>query len=246
MSSIEGKVVVVTGASSGIGEETARFLATKRAKLFLGARRTDRLEAVVKDIERAGGQAAARAVDVTKRRDVEAMIEGALGKFGRIDVLVNNAGLMALAPIARTLVDEWERMVDVNIKGVLHGIAAALPVFMRQKSGHFINISSVAGHKVMMGGAVYSGTKFAVRAISEGLRQEVGGSIRTTVISPGAVHSELPLGSSDPDTAAFIKEYYRQQAIPADAVARAIAFAIEQPADVDVNEILIRPTVQEL
>lgn len=246
MSSIEGKVVVVTGASSGIGEETARFLASRGAKLFLGARRTDRLEAVVKDIERAGGQAAARAVDVTKRRDVEAMIEGALGKFGRIDVLVNNAGLMALAPIARTLVDEWERMVDVNIKGVLHGIAAALPVFMRQKSGHFINISSVAGHKVMMGGAVYSGTKFAVRAISEGLRQEVGGTIRTTVISPGAVHSELPLGSSDPDTAAFIKEYYRQQAIPADAVARAIAFAIEQPAEVDVNEILIRPTVQEL
>jgi NADP-dependent 3-hydroxy acid dehydrogenase YdfG len=246
MSSIEGKVVLITGASSGIGEETARFLASKGAKVFIAARRADRLKAVAADIERSGGHAAAMMVDVTKRNEVVAMVESALGKFGRIDVLVSNAGLMALAPIAKTIVDEWERMIDINIKGLLYGIAAALPVFQRQNAGHFINIASVAGHKVTLGGAVYSGTKFAVRAISEGLRQEVGASIRTTIISPGAVQSELPLGSSDAETAAFLKEYYRLQAIPADAVARAIAYAIEQPASVDVNEIVLRPTVQEL
>jgi len=243
--STQGKVVVITGGSSGIGEATARHLAARGAKVFLGARRTDRLNAIVADIEHAGGQAGARTVDVTKRAEVEAFIHAALEKFGRIDVLVNNAGLMALAPIEKTLVDEWERMVDINIMGVLYGIAAALPVFKRQRSGHFINISSVAGHKVSMGSAVYAGTKHAVRAISEGIRQEVDG-VRTTIISPGAVQSELPLGISDPETAGHIKDFYRQQAIPADSVARAIAFAIEQPADVDINEILLRPTVQEL
>ncbi|QDE84174.1 MULTISPECIES: SDR family oxidoreductase [Myxococcus] len=246
MSSIQGKVVVITGASSGLGAETARHLASRGAKVFLGARRTDKLAAVVADIERGGGQASARAVDVTKRAEVAAFIQAAVGRFGRIDVLVNNAGLMSLAPVAKTLVDEWDRMVDTNIKGVLYGIAAALPVFQRQNSGHFINISSVAGHKVSMGAAVYAGTKFAVRAISEGLRQEVGGSIRTTIISPGAVQSELPMGSSDPETAASVKEMYQQLAIPADSVARAIAFAIEQPADVDINEVLLRPTKQVL
>ncbi|QQR41962.1 SDR family oxidoreductase [Myxococcus xanthus] len=246
MSNIQGKVVVTTGASSGLGEETARHLASRGAKVFLGARRTDRLAAVVADIERGGGQASARAVDVTKRAEVTAFIQAAVDRFGRIDVLVNNAGLMSLAPVAKTLVDEWDRMVDTNIKGVLYGIAAALPVFQRQNSGHFINISSVAGHKVSMGAAVYAGTKFAVRAISEGLRQEVGGSIRTTIISPGAVQSELPMGSSDPETAASVKEMYQQLAIPADSVARAIAFAIEQPADVDINEVLLRPTKQVL
>ncbi|QDE69507.1 SDR family oxidoreductase [Myxococcus xanthus] len=246
MSSIQGKVVVITGASSGLGAETARHLASRGAKVFLGARRTDKLAAVVADIERGGGQASARAVDVTKRAEVAAFIQAAVDRFGRIDVLVNNAGLMSLAPVAKTLVDEWDRMVDTNIKGVLYGIAAALPVFQRQNSGHFINISSVAGHKVSMGAAVYAGTKFAVRAISEGLRQEVGGSIRTTIISPGAVQSELPMGSSDPETAASVKEMYQQLAIPADSVARAIAFAIEQPADVDINEVLLRPTKQVL
>ncbi|QDE91291.1 oxidoreductase [Myxococcus xanthus] len=246
MSNIQGKVVVITGASSGLGEETARHLASRGAKVFLGARRTDRLAAVVADIERGGGQAGARAVDVTKRAEVTAFIQAAVDRFGRIDVLVNNAGLMSLAPVAKTLVDEWDRMVDTNIKGVLYGIAAALPVFQRQNSGHFINISSVAGHKVSMGAAVYAGTKFAVRAISEGLRQEVGGSIRTTIISPGAVQSELPMGSSDPETAASVKEMYQQLAISADSVARAIAFAIEQPADVDINEVLLRPTKQVL
>jgi len=245
MSNIEGKVVVITGASSGLGEATARHLASKGASVFIGARRMDRLQTVVADIQRAGGQVAAKQVDVTKRREVDAFVQAAVAKFGRMDVLVNNAGLMALGPIDKALVDEWDRMVDINIKGVLYGIAAALPVFARQKGGHIINIASVAGHKVSMGGAVYCATKHAVRAISEGIRQEVDG-IRTTIISPGAVQSELPLGISDPDTAAHIKAFYRQQAIPADAVARAIAYAIEQPADVDINEILLRPTVQEL
>jgi len=245
MSNIREKVVVITGASSGLGEATARHLAAKGAKVFLGARRTDRLRALVADIERAGGQAAATKVDVTKRSEVEAFVRAAIEKFGRMDVLVNNAGLMALAPIEKALVEEWDRMVDINIKGVLYGVAAALPVFSRQKSGHIINIASVAGHKVTMGGAVYCATKYAVRVISEGVRQEVEG-IRTTIISPGAVQSELALGISDPETAAGIKDFYRQQAIPADAVARAIAYAIEQPADVDINEVLLRPTVQEL
>jgi NADP-dependent 3-hydroxy acid dehydrogenase YdfG len=245
MSNIEGKVVVITGASSGLGEATARHLASKGASVFLGARRLDRLQTVVADIQRAGGRAAAMRVDVTRRAEVDAFLQAATEKFGRIDVLVNNAGLMALAPIGKTLVDEWDRMIDINIKGVLYGIAAALPVFARQKGGHIINIASVAGHKVSMGGAVYCATKHAVRVISEGIRQEVDG-IRTTIISPGAVQSELPLGISDPQTAAGTKEFYRLTAIPADAVARAIAFAIEQPADVDINEILLRPTAQEL
>ncbi len=245
MKTIEGKVVAITGASSGLGEATARHLAAKGATVFLGARREQRLEAVVADIVRAGGRAAAKKVDVTRRAEVDAFVQAAVEKFGRMDVLVNNAGLMALAPISKTLVDEWDRMVDINIKGVLYGVAAALPVFARQKGGHIINLSSVAGHKVSMGGAVYCATKHAVRVISEGVRQEVDG-IRTTIISPGAVQSELPLGISDPETSAGIQEFYRLMAIPADAVARAIAFVIEQPADVDVNEILLRPTAQEL
>jgi NADP-dependent 3-hydroxy acid dehydrogenase YdfG len=244
MSGIQGKVVVITGASSGLGEATARHLASRGARLFLGARRTDRLEALVADIARAGGEAAARAVDVTRRADVEAFVGAALEKFGRIDVLVGNAGLMARAPLARGLVDEWDRMIDVNIKGVLYGIAAVLPVFQRQNGGHFINLSSVAGLKVSMEGAVYSATKFAVRAISEGLRQELEG-IRTTIISPGAVQSELPLGSGDPESLAKVKVMYERTAIATESVARAIAYAIEQPADVDVNEIVLRPTVQE-
>jgi NADP-dependent 3-hydroxy acid dehydrogenase YdfG len=242
---VAGKVVVITGASSGIGEATARHLATKGAKVFLGARRQARLEAIVADIERAGGQAGAMVVDVTQRSEVEAFVKGSVTRFGRIDVLVNNAGLMALAPLDKTLVDEWDRMVDVNIKGVLYGVSAALPFFARQRSGHIINIASVAGHKVTVGGAVYCATKHAVRAISEGIRQEVD-AVRTTIISPGAVTSELPLGVSDPSTAAGVKAFYERMAIPADAVARAIVFAIEQPADVDINEILLRPTAQEL
>ena len=245
MSNVQGKVVVITGASSGLGEATARHLASKGAQVFLGARRKERLDALVGDIERAGGQAAAMQVDVTKRAEVDAFVQAAVAKFGRMDVLVNNAGLMALGPVSKVLVDEWDRMIDINIKGVLYGVAAALPIFAQQKAGHIINISSIAGHKVTMGGAVYCATKHAVRAISEGIRQEVDG-IRTTIISPGAVQSELTLGISDPALAAGMHEFYRRTAISADAVARAIAFAIEEPSDVDINEILLRPTAQEL
>ena len=242
---ISGKVVVITGASSGLGESTARHLSSLGARVVLGARRKDKLDALVPDLVSAGGEAVAYQTDVTSQTEVNALIQGALKTFGRIDVLVNNAGLMANAPLSEGRVDEWDRMIDINIKGLLYGIAAALPVFQEQNSGHFINIGSVAGLKVFSpGGTVYSGTKFAVRAISEGLRHEVGGSIRTTTIEPGAVDSELKFGSSHQQTSDFVVDFYKQ-AIPAASVARAIAFAIEQPADVDINEIVLRPTVQD-
>lgn len=242
---IEGKVVVITGASSGLGEATARHLAALGAAVVLAARRTDRLEKIVSDIVAAGGQAKAFTVDVTNKADVEKLVADTVDAYGKVDVLVNNAGLMAIAPLSETKTDEWDRMIDINIKGVLYGIAAALPVFQKQNSGHFINIASVAGLKVFSpGGTVYSGTKFAVRAISEGLRHEVGGAIRTTTIEPGAIDSELKFGSSHQPSRDFVVDFYKQ-AIPADSVARAIAYAIEQPADVDINEIVLRPTVQE-
>lgn len=244
-SNIEGKVVVITGASSGLGEATARHLAGLGASVVLGARRTERLEVIAREIRESGGKAEVVTTDVTKPEQLKALVDTAVRTFGRIDVLVNNAGLMAIAPLSETKVDEWDRMIDINIKGVLYGIAAALPVFERQGSGHFINIASVAGIKVFSpGGTVYSGTKFAVRAISEGLRHEVGGKIRTTTIEPGAVDSELKLGSSHTESARFVGDFYKI-AIPADSVARAIAYAIEQPVDVDINEIVLRPTVQE-
>ncbi|ERI51702.1 oxidoreductase [Pseudomonas sp. EGD-AK9] len=242
---ISGKVVVITGASSGLGEATARHLSQLGAKLVLAARRQERLEQLVSELVAAGGEAVAYPTDVTRADEVKALIQGALDTFGRIDVLVNNAGLMAIAPLSDVRVEEWERMIDINIKGVLYGIAAALPVFQQQNSGHFINIASVAGIKVFSpGGTVYSGTKFAVRAISEGLRHEVGGRIRTTTIEPGAVDSELKFGSVHQQSRDFVVDFYKQ-AIPAESVARAIAYAIEQPADVDINEIVLRPTVQE-
>jgi NADP-dependent 3-hydroxy acid dehydrogenase YdfG len=184
-------------------------------------------------------------LDVTDEAQAAAAVQAALARFGRIDVLVNNAGLMAIAPMSELKVDEWDRMIDINVKGVLYGIAAALPLFQAQGSGHFINIASVAALKVFSpGGTVYSGTKFAVRAISEGLRHEVGGAIRTTTIEPGAVDSELQLGSSHEASSKFVKDFYKS-AIPADSVARAIAYAIDEPGDVDINEIVLRPTVQE-
>ncbi|MYN29325.1 SDR family oxidoreductase [Duganella levis] len=242
---IENKVVVITGASSGLGEATARHLAARGAAVVLGARRTDKLEQIAADIRAAGGKAEVVATDVTSREQVQALIDTAVRVFGRVDVLINNAGLMSIAPMDEVKVDEWDRMIDINVKGVLYGIAAALPQFRKQNSGHFINIASVAGVKVFSpGGTVYSGTKFAVRAISEGLRHEVGGSIRTTTIEPGAVDTELKHGSSHEQSSQFVKEFYKL-AIPADSVARAIAYAIEQPADVDINEIVLRPTVQE-
>ncbi|MDE1189037.1 MAG: SDR family oxidoreductase [Pantoea sp.] len=242
---IEGKVVVITGASSGLGEATARHLAALGAKVVLGARRLDKMTAIVEDIRADGGVASALVTDVTRRADLDALVAHAVAVFGRVDVMINNAGLMAISPISELRVEEWDSMIDINIKGVLYGVAAALPLFQAQKSGHFINISSVAGIKVFSpGGSVYSGTKYAVRAISDGLRHEVGGDIRTTTIEPGAVDSELKYGTSHQSSSEAVLNFY-QQAIPAASVARAIAYAIEQPADVDINEIVLRPTSQD-
>jgi NADP-dependent 3-hydroxy acid dehydrogenase YdfG len=242
---VEGKVVVITGASSGIGEATARNLAARGAAVALGARRRDRLDKLVNDIREAGGKAEAFTCDVTRRSDVEALVQGAVKTFGRVDVIVNNAGIMPLSSLDQLKVAEWEQMVDVNIKGVLYGIAAALPIFKKQKSGHFINISSVAGHVVVPTGAVYCATKFAVRAITEGLRMESGPDIRTTEISPGAIATELANTITDSGAAAMVSELTKV-ALPAEAIARAIAFAIGEPAEVDVNEIIVRPTAQTL
>ena len=242
---IEGKVVVITGASSGLGEAAARHLCAQGASVVLGARRQDRIQALAGELTGSGGKAIAVTTDVTHREQVKNLIDAAVQAQGRIDVMINDAGLMPQAPLERLKIDEWDRMIDVNIKGVLYGIAAALPYMKQQKAGHFINVSSVAGHKVGPGFAVYAATKHAVRALSEGLRQEVKPyNIRTTVISPGAVATELPDSITEPDVAEAVRKRY-EIAIPADSFARAVVFAISQPDDVDVNEILFRPTKQE-
>lgn len=242
---VEGKVIVITGASSGLGEAAARRLSADGAIVVLGARRSDRIESLAQELNRRGGKALAITTDVTQRNQVQALVDTAVEKHGRIDVMINNAGLMPQAPLERLKIEEWDRTIDVNLKGVLYGIAAALPHMKRRKSGHFINVSSVAGHKVRAGGAVYAATKHAVRALSEGLRQEVKPyNIRTTVISPGAVVSELPTGTTEPDIAENIRKVY-EIAVPADSFARAVEFGISQPEDVDINEILYRPTRQE-
>jgi NADP-dependent 3-hydroxy acid dehydrogenase YdfG len=242
---IAGKVVVITGASSGLGDATARHLAERGAIVVLGARRIDRLDALVDAITKGAGKALAVATDVTDAAQVQRLIDTAVERFGRIDVLLNNAGLMPHSPLERRKIGDWDRTIDVNIKGVLYGIAAALPHMQRQKSGHVINVSSVAGHTVHPAGAVYSATKTAVRVISEGLRQEVKPwNIRTTIISPGAVATELPQSVTEPDVAQGIAQFYEEYAIPPSSFARAVAFAISQPEDVDVNEILFRPTRQ--
>jgi NADP-dependent 3-hydroxy acid dehydrogenase YdfG len=239
---IDGKVVVITGASSGLGEETARHLAQRGAKLVLGARRVDRLERLADEI--GAGRQAMLETDVTERDAVQRLVDRAVNLHGRIDVMLNNAGLMPSSMLERLHVDEWDRMIDVNIKGVLYGIAAALPHMIRQKGGHIINVSSVAGHKVGPGGAVYAATKHAVRALTEGLRQEVKPhNIRTTILSPGAVATELTRTITDPDVAKGMSQVY-QQAIPASAFARAVEYAMSQPDDVDINEVLFRPTNQ--
>ena len=244
---IKDKIVVVTGASSGLGEATARLLSAQGATVVLGARRAERLQSLAKEIETRGGKALALATDVMDREQVKALVDKAVQTYGRIDVMINNAGLMPQAPLEQLKINEWDRMIDVNIKGVLYGIAAALPHMQRQKSGHFINVSSVAGHRVGPGFAVYAATKYAVRALSEGLRQEVKPyNIRTTVISPGAVATELPNSITDPAAATRIRTFYEQVAVPADSFARAVAFAMSQPPEVDINEILYRPTRQEL
>ncbi|MCI3207663.1 MULTISPECIES: SDR family oxidoreductase [Pandoraea] len=242
---IQGKIVVITGASSGLGEAAARLLSASGAHVVLGARRLDRLGVLVDELNRTEHRAIAVATDVTVRSDVARLVDTAVETFGRIDVMLNNAGLMPLAPLARLNVDDWDRMVDVNLKGVMYGIAAALPHMQRQMSGHFVNVSSVAGHKVMNNGTVYSATKHAVRALSEGLRQETKPwNLRTTVVSPGAVDSELKDSVTESDIRQGMHDFYRATAIPADSFARAVAFAIAQPDDMDVNEILFRPTRQ--
>ncbi len=244
---IEGKVVVITGASSGLGEATARLLSEQGAIVVLAARRTDRIESLANEITGRGGKALAVTTDVADRDQVKRLVEKTVQTFGRIDVMLNNAGLMPLAPLEKLKFDEWDQMIDVNLKGVLNGIAAALPQMKQQKSGHFINVSSVYGHKVGPAAAVYCATKFAVRALSEGLRQEVKPyNIRTTIISPGAVATELVDHISDPDVAKSTREHVNQIAIPADSFARMVSFAVNQPEDVDVNEILFRPTSQPL
>ena len=240
MSNIRNKVVIITDASSGIGEAAARLLAAKGAHVVLGARRTDRLEALVSTIAAEGGSARFHVLDVTNREDTQAFVDFAKAEFGRVDVMVNNAGIMPLSPLTSLKVEEWDRMIDVNIRGVLHGIAAVLPGMEAQGFGQIINISSIGGLSVTPTAAVYCATKFAVRAISDGLRQETD-KIRVTVVCPGVTESELAESISD-DAGRDEMKTFRRIAIPADAIARAIAYAIEQPDDVDVSEVVVRPT----
>jgi NADP-dependent 3-hydroxy acid dehydrogenase YdfG len=245
MSGIEGKVVAITGASSGIGEATALHLAERGAKVVLGARRSERLEALAARIEKAGGEAAYARTDVTRRADLSGLVELARDRFGKIDVLVNNAGIGLISPLDDLRVEDWEEMIDVNLKGVLYGIAAALPVFREQGFGHFVNTVSTAGLRVVPLQSVYAGTKNAVRTISEGLRQEAGPNLRVTVVSPGVVNTDFADSMTDPEMKAQILERMGRIAMPPDAVARAIAFAIEQPDGVDVGDIVVRPTAQD-
>lgn len=240
MSELKGKVIAITGASSGIGEATAKLLAERGAHVVLGARRADRLEALAAEIGAKGGSARYQALDVADFASVEAFLRFAQQEFGRVDVVVNIAGVMPLSTLDALKIDEWNRMIDVNIRGVLHGIAAGLPIMKRQGFGHFINLSSIGGHNVYPTAAVYCATKFAVVAISEGLRQE-SSDIRVTVISPGVTRSELADSISDAG-ASQAMDAFRKVAIEPEAIGRAIAFAIEQPSDVDVSEIIVRPT----
>jgi NADP-dependent 3-hydroxy acid dehydrogenase YdfG len=240
---IEGKVVVITGASSGLGAAAARHLAEAGAKPVLGARRLERLQALARELSLQ--ETAILATDVTRHDEVKRLVDRAVSLHGRVDAIINNAGLMPQSPLERAKIEDWDRMIDVNIKGVLYGIAAVLPYMKAQKSGHIINVSSVAGHKVRAGGAVYSATKHAVRVISEGLRQEVKPyNIRTTIISPGMVATELPDSITEPDIASGTRKAY-ERAVSADSFARVVIFAMSQPEDVDINEVLYRPTVQE-
>jgi NADP-dependent 3-hydroxy acid dehydrogenase YdfG len=244
MSNIKDKVILVTGASSGIGEATARLLAANGAKVVVGARRTDRLEKLVTDIRRTGGTAEYKALDVVDRQNVKDFVAFAKDAFGRIDVLFNNAGVMPLSPLSALKTGDWDRMIDVNIKGVLNGIAAALPIMEAQGSGHILNTSSVAGHVVFPTSAVYCGTKFAVKAISEGLRME-SKIVRVTLITPGAIATELGHDITDASTIEMLGQF-KGLAIAPDAIARAVLYAVEQPPEVDVNEIVVRPLAQSL
>ncbi|QIP17040.1 SDR family oxidoreductase [Spirosoma aureum] len=242
---IDGKVVAITGASSGIGEAAALLLAKRGAKVVLGARRTDRLEALGERIKAMGGEAAYILTDVKQKHDLLGLVELACARYGRLDVIINNAGMSQLSRIDDVDVDGWEDMIDVNLKGVLYGIAAALPVFRQQGSGHIINIISTSGIKIVPMQGVYAGTKNAVRTISEALRQESRGQWRVTGISPGVVRTELADHIKDPHMKAAITKNMETLAISPDAIASAIAFAIEQPANVEVGDIVIRPTAQD-
>jgi len=244
MENVQGKVIVITGASSGIGAATARLLAAHGAKVVLGARRLDRLEALASAITAAGGEAAYARTDVSQRADVAALIQLACERYGKLDVLINNAGIGLISALDELRVEDWEAMIDVNIKGVLYGIAAALPIFRQQEFGHFVNVLSTSGLRIVPLQSVYAGTKNAVRAISEGLRQEAGDKLRVTIISPGFVHTDFADSMTNPEVKAQIIAARDKMAISPDAIARAIAFAIEQPADVDVGELVVRPTAQ--
>ncbi|MGC7837745.1 SDR family oxidoreductase [Pseudomonas wayambapalatensis] len=240
MSNINDKVVLITGASSGIGEAAARLIAAKGAHVVLGARRIDRLQQLVSEIRAEGGSASARALDVTDLDSMQAFVEFAKAQYGKVDVIINNAGVMPLSPLNSLKVEEWNRMLDVNVRGVLHGIAAVLPGMEAQGHGQVINISSIGGLSVSPTAAVYCATKYAVRAISGGLRQETD-KIRVTVVCPGVVESELADTITD-DTAREAMRTFRRVALEADAIARALVYAIEQPDDVDVSELVVRPT----
>jgi NADP-dependent 3-hydroxy acid dehydrogenase YdfG len=245
MENVKSKVIIITGASSGIGEATAKLLAQNGAKVVLAARRDDRLQTIVNEIEQEGGEAIYKITNVASSEDMQKLAQFALKQYGRIDVLVNNAGIMPVSPLNELRVNEWDNMIDVNIKGVLYGIAAVLPTMREQKSGHIINVSSVAGYSVSPASSVYSATKFAVRAISEGLRQEESPAshIRSTIISPGMTDTELTNSISSPDIKAMVSQIVKM-AISPYSIARAIAYVINEPDDVGVNEIVIRPTIQ--
>jgi len=245
MGALDGTVVAITGASSGIGAATAVELAGRGAAVVLGARRTDRLEELVERIRAAGGRAEMCRVDVTRRADLTALVALAVDRFGRLDVLVGNAGVARIAPMAALDVDDWDAMIDVNLRGVLHGVAAALPVFRRQGGGHLVTVVSTSGLKIVPTQAVYAGTKNAVRTLLEALRQEsTDGVLRTTSISPGYVRTELVDHVEDPEERERARQAMATLGIGPDAVARAIAFAVEQPADVEIGDITLRPTRQ--
>ncbi len=245
MTGIDGQVVAITGASSGIGEATAHLLAGRGAKVVLGARRVERLDEVAREIRGRGGSAVTCQIDVSRRDDLEELVATAAGEFGRLDVLVSNAGISKVGPVSDLDVDGWSAMIDVNLRGVLHGIAAALPVFRSQGGGHFVTTVSTAGLKIVPTMAVYAATKNAVRTLMEGLRQEsTDGVVRTTSISPGFVDTQLDGSIDDESVRAQIRRNMTDFGLPPAAVARAIAFAIEQPHEVEIGDITIRPTVQ--
>jgi NADP-dependent 3-hydroxy acid dehydrogenase YdfG len=241
---IEGKTIAITGASSGIGEAAALLLAGRGAKVVLGARRTDRLEALAERIQAAGGEAAYAATDVRSRADLQRLVDLAVKRFGRLDVLISNAGIAPISPLDDLHVDEWDAMIDVNVKGVLYGIAAALPVFRAQGSGHFVHTASTAAHRTVPSMAVYAATKGAVRTISEGLRQEAGPDLRVTVITPGFVGTDFAAAAANPELRATLLAARDEFAIAPEAIARAMAYAIAEPPDVDVGEVIVRPTAQ--